>query len=55
MYTGYGIVFDDAGSVSFDIDFARNVVIFGVTNSLHYNDDNSYWFVKMLTFQFNFV
>ena len=32
MYTGYGIAFDVGGSWSFDNDFARNVVIFGVDN-----------------------
>ena len=32
VYTGYGIAFDVGGSWSFDNDFARNVVIFGVDN-----------------------
>ena len=33
IYNGYGITFDSAGSWSFDNDFARNVIIFGVHNS----------------------
>ena len=39
MYSGYGIAFVGAVSWSFDNDFARNVVIFGVDNkSLSYSD-----------------
>ena len=34
VYNVYGIVFDGAGSWNFDNDFARNVVIFGVDNSI---------------------
>ena len=33
LYSGYGITFDSAGSWSFDNDFARNVIVFGVDNS----------------------
>ena len=33
MCSGYGMRFDGAGSWSFDIDTARNVLIFGVDNS----------------------
>ena len=33
VYCGYGKTFDSAGSWSFDNDFARNVIIFGVDNS----------------------
>ena len=32
VYSGHGITFDSAGSWSFDNDFARNVIIFGVDN-----------------------
>ena len=39
MYSGYGIAFVGAVSWSFDNDFARNVVIFGVDNkSSSYSD-----------------
>ena len=34
MYSVYGITFDSAGSWSFDNNIARNVIIFGVDNSL---------------------
>ena len=33
VYRGYRITFDSAGSSSFDNDFAKNVIIFGVDNS----------------------
>ena len=33
VYSRYQITFDSAGSSSFDNDFARNVIIFGVDNS----------------------
>ena len=33
VYSGYGKAFDSVGWWSFDNDFARNVVIFGVNNS----------------------
>ena len=85
MYSDNGIVFDGKDSWSFNDDFARNAIIFGVDNSpssrtdnlkndflilgegdtfgingsfgasekkikfclrLHYNNDNSYLFVK---------
>ena len=38
--SGYGIAFDGASSWSFDNDFARNAVIFGVDNSLSSHFDN---------------
>ena len=34
VYSGYGITFDSGVSWSFDNDFARNVIIFGVDNHL---------------------
>ena len=37
---GYGITFDSWGSWSFDNDFARNVVIFGVDHSSSSHSDN---------------
>ena len=40
VYSGYGITFDSAGSWSFDNDTARNVIIFGVDNSLLYHSGN---------------
>ena len=40
VYGGYGITFDSAGSWSFDNDFARNVIIFGVNNSSSSHSDN---------------
>ena len=33
VYSRYGVTFDRAGLWSFDNDFARNVIIFGVENS----------------------
>ena len=33
VYSGYGITFDSTGSWSFDNEFSRNVIIFGVDNS----------------------
>ena len=39
-YNGRGIAFDGEGSWSFDHDFARNVVIFGVDNSSSSHTDN---------------
>ena len=33
LYSGYGIAFDWKGSWSFNDEFARNVIIFGVDNS----------------------
>ena len=38
--SGYGITFDSACSWSFDNDFARNVVIFGVGNSSSSHSDH---------------
>ena len=40
VYSGYGITVDTAGSWSFDNDFARNVIIFGVDNSSSSHSDN---------------
>ena len=40
IYSGYGITFDGASSWSFGINFARNVVIFGVDNSVSSLTDN---------------
>ena len=37
----YGIRFDIAGSWSFDIDSARNIMIFGIDNSLSSHAENS--------------
>ena len=31
VYSGYGIIFDRAGSWSFDNDFARNVIISSIS------------------------
>ena len=41
VYSGYGITFVSVGSWSFDIDFARNVIIVGVDNSSSSHSDNS--------------
>ena len=40
VYSGHGISFDGAGSWSFDNDFAKNVLIFGVDNSSSPHTDN---------------
>ena len=40
MYSGYRITFDSAGSWSFDNDFARYFIIFGVDNSWSSHSDN---------------
>ena len=40
MHNGYGIAFDSAGSWSFNNDFPRNVITFGVDNSSSYHTDN---------------
>ena len=40
IYSLNGIAFDSAGSWSFDYDFAKNVIIFGVDNSLSSHFDN---------------
>ena len=40
VYSCYGITFDRAGSWSFDNEFARNAIIFGVDNSSLYHADN---------------
>ena len=40
VYSACGITLDSAGSWSFDNDFARNVIIFGVDNSSPSHSDN---------------
>ena len=40
VYSGYGITFDSALSWSFDNEFARNIIIFGVDNSSSSHSDN---------------
>ena len=40
MYSGYVIAFDGAGPWNFGDDFAGNVIIFGVHNSLSSHTDN---------------
>ena len=40
MYCDYGISFDSADSWSFDNEIARNVIIFGVDNSLSSQAEN---------------
>ena len=40
MYSGYVVTFDSGGSWSFDNNFARNVIIFGVDNSSSSHSDN---------------
>ena len=40
VYSGYSITFDSASSWSFDNDFARNVLTFGVDNSSSSQSDN---------------
>ena len=40
MYSGHGISFDGKGSWSFNVDFARNAIIFGVDNSSSSDTDN---------------
>ena len=40
MYSGYGIVFDGAGSRSFGNEDARNVIIFSVDNSSSFHADS---------------
>ena len=40
MYSGYGITFDIAGSWSFNNDFVRNIITFGVDNSSSSQADN---------------
>ena len=41
VYSGYGATFDNACSWSFGNDFARNIIIFGIDNSLSSHSDNS--------------
>ena len=46
MYSGYRITFDSAGSWMFDIETARNVIIFGVdNNSLSHADSRKNNFI----------
>ena len=40
VYSGYRITFDSAGSWTFDNDFTRSAVIFGVDNSSSSHCDN---------------
>ena len=40
VYSRFGITFDRVGSWSFDNDFARHGIIFGVDNSSSSNSDN---------------
>ena len=40
MYSGYVIAFDGAGPWNFGDEFAGNVIIFGVHNSLSSHTDN---------------
>ena len=40
VYSGYRIKFDSVGSWSFDNDFARSVIIFGVDNSSSSHSNN---------------
>ena len=40
MYSGYGILFDEAGSWNFGNDKARNVIIFGFDNRSSSHTDN---------------
>ena len=40
VYSSYGIRFYNAGSWSFDNDTAKNVILFGVDNSLSSHADN---------------
>ena len=40
MFCGYGVAFDGKGSWSFNDDFARNVIIFGVDNGSSSHTDN---------------
>ena len=40
MYSGFGIAIDGAGEWNFNNDSARNVIIFGVDNSLTSNTHN---------------
>ena len=40
MYKRYGIAFNGKGKQSFENDYSRNVIIFGVNNSLSSHADN---------------
>ena len=48
VYSGYGITFDSAGLSSFDNEFARNVITFGVDNSSssHYDNHKSNFLIS---------
>ena len=48
VYKGYRITFDRAGSWSFDNDFAKNAIIFGVDNSSSsHSDKRNYIFLVL--------
>ena len=40
MYSGYGIALDGKNECSFDNDFAKNVIIFGVDNGSWSHSNN---------------
>ena len=40
MFCGYGVAFEGKDSWSFNDDFARNVIIFGVDNGSSSHTDN---------------
>ena len=40
VYSGYGIAFDGKGEWGFGNDLARNVIIFGVDNSVSSHANN---------------
>ena len=40
VYSGYGISFHGKNDCSFDNDYARNIIIFGVDNSWSFHTDN---------------
>ena len=40
VYCGYGITFDGAGEQTFNNDFVKNVIIFGVENRSSFHTDN---------------
>ena len=44
IYCGYGVTFDNADSWSFDNDFARNVIIFGVDNFILTTAKITFWY-----------
>ena len=40
VYSGYTIAFDGKGEWSFDNDYTRNIIIFGIDNSSSSHADN---------------